>query len=122
VYFEKVLLRFSGWRNGIQSKRQARTGNMAAFSTSPPKQKLQHVTVLVLGDVGRSPRMQYHAMSLAKLPHFHVSLVGYVGEKCIDTVENNPHISHHRFSPSSFSRFPRSLFVFYAPIKVLLQV
>ena len=34
--------------------------------------------LLVLGDVGRSPRMQYHAMSLAKNGGI-VDLVGYVG-------------------------------------------
>jgi len=41
-----------------------------------------HVVVIVLGDLGRSPRMQYHALSL--LQHGHdVSLVGYTGEKLI---------------------------------------
>lgn len=38
------------------------------------------VQVLVLGDVGRSPRMQYHAMSIAKHGGF-VQLIGYVGKK-----------------------------------------
>ena len=28
----------------------------------------RHYVVLVLGDVGRSPRMQYHTVSLADLP------------------------------------------------------
>ena len=34
--------------------------------------------VLVLGDLGRSPRMQYHAISLAK-NGWPVDLVGYLG-------------------------------------------
>lgn len=38
------------------------------------------VQVVVLGDVGRSPRMQYHALSLAKHGCF-VQLIGYFG-KC----------------------------------------
>ena len=38
----------------------------------------QHVTVVVLGDIGRSPRMQYHALSLAG-HDFYVDLVGYQG-------------------------------------------
>jgi hypothetical protein len=38
-----------------------------------------HVVVIVLGDLGRSPRMQYHANSLLAEGHF-VSLVGYTGE------------------------------------------
>lgn len=37
------------------------------------------VQVLVLGDIGRSPRMQYHALSIAKKGGF-VDLVGYLGE------------------------------------------
>ena len=35
------------------------------------------VQVLVLGDVGRSPRMQYHALSIAQRGH--VQLIGYYG-------------------------------------------
>ena len=37
------------------------------------------VAVLVLGDVGLSPRMQYHTGSLAK-EGFDVDLVGFTGE------------------------------------------
>ena len=36
------------------------------------------VQVLVLGDIGRSPRMQYHAMSIAKHGG-RVDLIGYQG-------------------------------------------
>lgn len=35
--------------------------------------------VLVLGDIGRSPRMQYHALSIVRHGGF-VSLIGYQGE------------------------------------------
>ncbi len=34
--------------------------------------------IIVLGDIGRSPRMQYHALSLAKTG-FDVDFVGYGG-------------------------------------------
>lgn len=37
------------------------------------------VQVLVLGDIGRSPRMQYHALSIAKHGG-RVDLIGYQGE------------------------------------------
>ena len=40
---------------------------------------VRRVVVLVLGDVGRSPRMQYHAVSLATSAHFHVDLIGFSG-------------------------------------------
>lgn len=36
------------------------------------------VQIVVLGDIGRSPRMQYHALSIAKLGG-EVSLIGYRG-------------------------------------------
>ena len=39
----------------------------------------RHVMVVVLGDVGRSPRMQYHALSLAK-GGFSVTLLGFCSE------------------------------------------
>jgi beta-1,4-mannosyltransferase len=41
-----------------------------------------HVAVIVLGDVGRSPRMQYHTRSLLEGGNF-VSIVGYSGEDLI---------------------------------------
>ncbi|XP_055265409.1 chitobiosyldiphosphodolichol beta-mannosyltransferase [Moschus berezovskii] len=40
----------------------------------------RHVIVVVLGDVGRSPRMQYHALSLAK-SGFSVTLLGFCNSK-----------------------------------------
>lgn len=39
----------------------------------------RRVCVLVLGDVGRSPRMQYHALSLCK-HGYTVTFVGYLGK------------------------------------------
>uniref|UniRef100_A0A1A8CBZ6 Chitobiosyldiphosphodolichol beta-mannosyltransferase n=1 Tax=Nothobranchius kadleci TaxID=1051664 RepID=A0A1A8CBZ6_NOTKA len=40
----------------------------------------QRVCVLVLGDIGRSPRMQYHALSLSK-HGYQVTLVGFLGSR-----------------------------------------
>jgi beta-1,4-mannosyltransferase len=48
-----------------------------------------HVCVVVLGDVGRSPRMQYHCTSLAE-NGMSVTLVGYKGESC------RPEVQSHR--------------------------
>ncbi|XP_060757127.1 chitobiosyldiphosphodolichol beta-mannosyltransferase isoform X2 [Neoarius graeffei] len=39
-----------------------------------------NVCVLVLGDVGRSPRMQYHALSLSK-HGYNVTFIGFLGTK-----------------------------------------
>jgi beta-1,4-mannosyltransferase len=38
----------------------------------------QSVILVVLGDIGRSPRMKYHSLSLAKLG-YQVSFIGYSG-------------------------------------------
>lgn len=43
------------------------------------------VCVVVVGDVGRSPRMQYHALSLAK-EGFDVDVVGYSGFRAYSRV------------------------------------
>lgn len=43
------------------------------------KKRAVRVQVLVLGDIGRSPRMQYHALSIAKHGGT-VDLIGYQGE------------------------------------------
>lgn len=44
--------------------------------SSPPKTTAQ---ILVLGDIGRSPRMQYHALSIAR-GGGQVDIIGYHGE------------------------------------------
>jgi len=51
------------------------TGNSEDVSKYEPKISVQ---VLVLGDIGRSPRMQYHAMSIARHGG-RVDVVGYSG-------------------------------------------
>ena len=85
-----------------------------------------HVVVLVLGDVGRSPRMQYHAMSLSKLKCIdNVTLLGYTGEACIDTVRQDKRIRCETFSPLILPQLPfpkRWTFCLLAPIKVIWQV
>ena len=39
-----------------------------------------YIHVLVLGDIGRSPRMTYHALSIAKHGG-KVNLIGYLGKR-----------------------------------------
>lgn len=66
------------------------------YARPPPGEKCR-VVLLVLGDIGRSPRMQYHALSLAR-NGFGVDIVGYNGSwlillplrpySCFYTIEN----------------------------------
>ena len=48
----------------------------------------RRVAVLVLGDVGRSPRMQHHALSLAQ-EGFSVDLLGFGGSQPFQQILDN---------------------------------
>jgi len=48
--------------------------------------------VVVLGDIGRSPRMQYHTLSLAK-NGYSVDLIAYKGTRPTQEIENNVRIT-----------------------------
>lgn len=49
-------------------------------SEQEPSKPKTTVQILVLGDIGRSPRMQYHAMSIAKRGG-RVDVIGYHGAR-----------------------------------------
>lgn len=86
--------------------RPARHKSRRAASGEKPGPK--RVAVVVLGDVGRSPRMQYHAMSLAS-HGVRVSVVGYTGERCISPIENDPRVTFNRFEPPLSGRWGKRL-------------
>lgn len=81
------------------------------------------IQIVVLGDIGRSPRMQYHALSLAA-HGAKVSIIGYAGS------ETHPEISKSRFInivpvqafPSKLQTSNKLLFLLLAPFKVLYQI
>lgn len=50
--------------------------------------KPKHVAIVVLGDIGRSPRMQYHALSLLEHKNY-VTLIGYAGEDIIAALHDD---------------------------------
>ena len=63
---------------------------------------MAHAVVLVLGDLGRSPRMQYHAWSLSQMEGISsVTQVGYSGEKPV--YPDDSVITEERFSPWEFN-------------------
>lgn len=102
----------------------ALSGNATKHPRRRPHRHVQqrHAVVMVLGDVGRSPRMQYHALSLAQLdPGLTVSLVGYEGERCIPDLYAQPNVQFLTFTPR-MQRISRTFFLLLAPIKVLVQV
>ncbi len=58
--------------------------------------------VVVLEDLGRSPRMQYHATSLADAGS-EVDLIGLAGAEVIPAVASNPGIRVHRLADRGFA-------------------
>ncbi|KAJ7139519.1 mannosyltransferase [Mycena epipterygia] len=80
---------------------------------------LRSVAIVVLGDIGRSPRMMYHAESFAENGFF-TELIGYGGSKPIPSLERpKVRIRYLPEPPRWLRAFP---FIVSAPIKVLLQV
>ena len=100
-------------RDGAQQRRDDPTADAMAKRTA---------IVLVLGDVGRSPRMQYHALSLARSQGCRkVFLVGYRGERCVPAVEAEDKITQVLLTADLLPRpRARALYLLYAPAKAVL--
>lgn len=77
-------------------------------------------TLLVLGDIGRSPRMMYHAKSLAS-HEYKTKLVGYTDTPPIAALTDNPLVELNGIAnpPRLFMLLP---WIFRAPIRILWQV
>lgn len=75
------------------------------------------VVIIVLGDLGHSPRMTYHAKSFQKLG-YHVNLCGYL-ESNLPPFLSSPDISIHSIPVIKNRRLPYLLF---AVLKVLTQL
>mmetsp|Transcript_61631 Transcript_61631/g.115237 ORF Transcript_61631/g.115237 Transcript_61631/m.115237 type:complete len:472 (+) Transcript_61631:102-1517(+) len=73
-----------------------------------------HVTVLVMGDIGRSPRMQYHSLSLAR-HGCDVTIVGYPGAQPSAELQANRRICIRHVVPMEVPWLP---FILRATIKV----
>eukprot|EP00743_Colponemidia_sp_Colp-15_P003537 GILK01003816.1.p1 GENE.GILK01003816.1~~GILK01003816.1.p1 ORF type:complete len:573 (+),score=93.14 GILK01003816.1:165-1883(+) len=85
-----------------------------------------HAVVLVLGDVGRSPRMQNHVWCLAEQGGYDVDFIGMHGTEPRQAITQHPHIKlwriHPSFADTIRSKIPRSLYIFYAALKLLQQI
>ncbi|KAG8736980.1 mannosyltransferase [Ceratobasidium sp. 414] len=80
------------------------------------------VAILVLGDVGRSPRMMYHAQSLAE-NQFNTYLIGYSGSTLIKALRELPNLTTLSLipPPKFVASLPQQLFVLAAPFKLAIQ-
>ncbi|KAJ2056546.1 mannosyltransferase [Coemansia sp. S2] len=105
------------------SKARQRNANRGSIAETNVRGAGQRVAVLVLGDIGRSPRMQYHALSLAKAGHS-VDLIGYPGSTPMEGILASPNITirHLPTPPQPPPSAPRVLFYLFAPLKVVYQL
>ncbi|KAF2115272.1 glycosyl transferases group 1-domain-containing protein [Lophiotrema nucula] len=80
------------------------------------------IQVVVLGDIGRSPRMQYHALSIAK-HRGRVYLIGYKESEIHPDILSNPriHIVPLNQAPPFLRSSSKLLFPVVAPLKALWQ-
>ncbi|GBG83724.1 hypothetical protein CBR_g37525 [Chara braunii] len=78
--------------------------------------------VVVLGDIGRSPRMQYHSLSLADQANLHVDIVAYGGSSPHEVLSKHPRIRMHLLAPPFTAGWPRALRLLALPVKVTFQV
>ncbi|KEF60818.1 beta-1,4-mannosyltransferase [Exophiala aquamarina CBS 119918] len=91
-------------------------------SQCDPSDKSCSVQVLVLGDIGRSPRMQYHASSIAKHGGT-VQLIGYPESDALPELVAHPNVSIVPILPPPkwLQTTNKLLFLIFGPLKVLIQ-
>ncbi|KAB8256323.1 glycosyl transferases group 1-domain-containing protein [Aspergillus pseudonomiae] len=92
----------------------------AQDASTDPKTTVQ---ILVLGDIGRSPRMQYHALSIAK-GGGQVEIIGYHESEIHPDISSDPRISIVALPPhpACLQTSNKLLFLVFGPLKVLFQV
>ncbi|KAL6506908.1 hypothetical protein OROHE_022345 [Orobanche hederae] len=81
--------------------------------------KRNRAAVVVLGDLGRSPRMQYHALSLARQAFLDVDIVAYGGSEPHISVLHHQSIHIHKMP--QWPTFPRSLPRLLRPFFLILK-
>ncbi|KAI1775517.1 glycosyltransferase family 33 protein [Hypoxylon cercidicola] len=89
---------------------------------SPASKESVSVQVLVLGDIGRSPRMQYHALSVARHGG-RADIIGYHESAPHPDLLTNPRIKIYPLAPPPSVLKSRSIpFIISGPLKVLWQI
>ena len=88
-----------------------------------PSGNAKCIQIVVLGDIGRSPRMQYHAISFADA-RLHVQLVGYTTSKLHPGISARGNIKVVPLQPlpQFLTTKSRGLFLILGPLKVFFQL
>eukprot|EP01130_Rhizamoeba_saxonica_P004087 TRINITY_DN1681_c0_g1_i3.p1 TRINITY_DN1681_c0_g1~~TRINITY_DN1681_c0_g1_i3.p1 ORF type:complete len:390 (+),score=52.89 TRINITY_DN1681_c0_g1_i3:91-1260(+) len=82
---------------------------------------MDRACVVVVGDIGRSPRMQYHALSLANQANLEVDLVGIAGSACWDEVQEHHSITTHAIQKIVVPSFLDDMWLVGKIYKVFVQ-
>eukprot|EP00252_Welwitschia_mirabilis_P009532 TRINITY_DN22174_c0_g1_i1.p1 TRINITY_DN22174_c0_g1~~TRINITY_DN22174_c0_g1_i1.p1 ORF type:complete len:484 (+),score=97.08 TRINITY_DN22174_c0_g1_i1:435-1886(+) len=84
-------------------------------------ERRHRAAVVVLGDIGRSPRMQYHALSLARQASYEVDIVAYKGTEPHAAIQEHSYIQLHLMRQIMPWGLPRLLYLFLLPLKAFVQ-
>lgn len=81
---------------------------------SKSRKPLKRVIVVVFGDIGRSPRIQYHSISLLKL-EYQIDLIGYTTSPIMKLLQS-PFVKIKSLSPPN--KLPKNI-IFYLTFAIL---
>jgi len=85
---------------------------------------IRNAAVVVLGDIGRSPRMQNHALEILNNTDYNVYFVGYHENRSHDSIENNDRITIVPVSTwwlKPLQKLPKIFYYFYAIVRLIIQ-
>jgi beta-1,4-mannosyltransferase len=122
-----ILITLPSQRHPDQDSEQEQgNSSHAGTKASSPhghSQTVVSVQVVVLGDLGRSPRMQYHALSIAN-HGASVDFIGYRESEIPENITTNQRISVVPIAPPPklLQTSNKLLFLLVAPLKVLWQI
>eukprot|EP00249_Psilotum_nudum_P019803 c27425_g1_i1 orf=361-1917(+) len=85
-------------------------------------EKRRRAAVVVLGDLGRSPRMQYHALSLADQAGLEVDVIAYAGNEPHSALIDHSRIHLHLMRLPLPEGLPRALYLLIMPAKIIIQI
>ncbi|KAM0937713.1 putative chitobiosyldiphosphodolichol beta-mannosyltransferase [Dioscorea sansibarensis] len=83
--------------------------------------KKRRAAVVVLGDIGHSPRMQFHALSLARQADLEVDIVANGGNEPYVAIKENQSIHLHKMKSVSFKALSKISSALALLVKAVLQ-
>jgi beta-1,4-mannosyltransferase len=84
----------------------------------------ESVAVIVMGDLGRSPRMLNHVDMILKHTPFEVDLIGCPGSQLRSSLHSSPRVRVKTISSSfvdRLKRLPKAFFLVYAAFRILVE-